>query len=348
MNNIEFKFNKKSQSILVWLISILAIVYLICVISLLIVAVKAIVLYSTKLLVPAIIIIAMCIVALLYTLDIVLWQIIGKEHIEITNNEIKLHQFGRIFNKKKTIEIDSIKSITKRIYSLKGINHYWFPSKQGSIKIEYNNKTISVGRNISEKEIDTLINTIQRNATTNITVSIKNEIRDYSGNEIMFYIFIVFSIFVGLPAYIWVPFTEDYKKLERDVRLSFLEDNYSKKYCYASVACWIATDADILEYIDSVHLNLYYKQCDISDAEAYEVCSDSTIKYFKPKRIMPTSSTGRFQYRGVIYVVDKRDSVYLAYSNKDLYNLFWVHTRYVHDSIPETINEFDRKLFFGF
>ena len=92
---------------------------------------------------------------------------------------------------------------------------------------------------------------------------------------------------------------------------------------------------------------MYYKQCDISDAEAYEICADSSIKYYTPKRIMP-SSKGRFLYRGVIYVVDKRDSLYLAYSNKDLYNLFWVHTRYVHDSIPETINEFDRKLFFGF
>ena len=344
---MKFYHYNRTKSILVWLITILAIVYLICVISLLIVAVKAIVLYSTKLLVPAIIIIAMCIVALLYTLDIVLWQIIGKEHIEITNNEIKLHQFGRIFNKKKTIEIDSIKSITKRIYSLKGINHYWFPSKQGSIKIEYNNKTISVGRNISEKEIDTLINTIQRNATTNITVSIKNEIRDYSGNEIMFYIFIVFSIFVGLPAYIWVPFTEDYKKLERDVRLSFLEENFPKKYCYASVACWDAADANILEFSDSIHLNLYYKQCDISDAEAYEICADSSIKYYTPKRIMP-SSKGRFLYRGVIYVVNRQDSLSLVYSNENLYDLFWVHTRYVHDSIPETINEFDRKLFFGF
>ena len=111
MNNIEFKFNKKSQSILVWLITMLAIVYLICVISLLIVAVKAIVLYSTKLLVPAIIIIAMCIVALLYTLDIVLWQIIGKEHIEITNNEIRAHQYGRIFNKKKIIKMYKLHKI---------------------------------------------------------------------------------------------------------------------------------------------------------------------------------------------------------------------------------------------
>lgn len=344
---MKFYHYNRSKSTLVWLITILAIIYLIGVISLLMLAIKAIVLYSTKLLVPAIIIIVMCIVALLYTLDIVLWQIIGKEHIEINNNEIKVHQYGRVFNKKKTIENDSISKIFKRQYSHKGINKFWFPSKQGSIKIEYNNKTISVGRNISEKEIDTLINTIQRNATTNITVSIKNEIRNYSGNEIMFYIFIVFSIFVGLPAYIWVPFTEDYKKLERDVRLSFLEENFPKKYCYASVACWDAADANILEFSDSIHLNLYYKQCDISDAEAYEICADSSIKYYTPKRIMP-SSKGRFLYRGVIYVVDKRDSLYLAYSNKDLYNLFWVHTRYVHDSIPETINEFDRKLFFGF
>ena len=344
---MKFYHYNRSKSTLVWLITILAIIYLIGVISLLMLAIKPIVLYSTKLLVPAIIIIVMCIVALLYTLDIVLWQIIGKEHIEINNNEIKVHQYGRVFNKKKTIENDSISKIFKRQYSHKGINKFWFPSKQGSIKIEYNNKTISVGRNISEKEIDTLINTIQRNATTNITVSIKNEIRNYSGNEIMFYIFIVFSIFVGLPAYIWVPFTEDYKKLERDVRLSFLEENFPKKYCYASVACWDAADANILEFSDSIHLNLYYKQCDISDAEAYEICADSSIKYYTPKRIMP-SSKGRFLYRGVIYVVDKRDSLYLAYSNKDLYNLFWVHTRYVHDSIPETINEFDRKLFFGF
>ena len=281
---MKFYYYNRTKSITVWLITILAIVYLICVISLLIVAVKAIVLYSTQLLVTAIIILTMCIATMLYTLDIVLWQIIGKEYIEITNNKINIRQYGRVFNINKTIKIDNIKNIIKRKYSSKGINNYWFPSKQGSIKIEYNNKTISVGRNISEKEIDTLINTIQHNATTNITVSIKNEIRDYSGNEIMFYIFIVFSIFVGLPAYIWVPFTKDYKKLERDVRLSFLEENFPKKYCYASVACWDAADANILEFSDSIHLNLYYKQCDISDAEAYEICADSSIKYYTPKK----------------------------------------------------------------
>ena len=110
-HNMKFYHYNRSKSILVWLITILAIIYLIGVISLLMLAVKAIVVYSTKLLVPAIIIIAMCIVALLYTLDIVLWQIIGKEHIEITNNEIKAHQYGRIFNKKKIIRIDSIKNI---------------------------------------------------------------------------------------------------------------------------------------------------------------------------------------------------------------------------------------------
>ena len=82
---MKFYHYNRSKSTLVWLITILAIIYLIGVISLLMLAVKAIVLYSTQLLVTAIIILTMCIATMLYTLDIVLWQITGKEHIEINN-----------------------------------------------------------------------------------------------------------------------------------------------------------------------------------------------------------------------------------------------------------------------
>ena len=114
---MKFYHYNRSKSTLVWLITILAIIYLIGVISLLMLAVKAIVLYSTQLLVTAIIILTMCIATMLYTLDIVLWQITGKEHIEINNNEIKVHQYGRVFNKKKTIENEKVREkYTKRLF----------------------------------------------------------------------------------------------------------------------------------------------------------------------------------------------------------------------------------------
>ena len=346
---MKFYHYNRSKSILVWLITILAIIYLIGVISLLMLAVKTIVLYSTKLLVPAIIIIAMCIVALLYTLDIVLWQIIGKEHIEITNNEIKLHQFGRIFNTKKTIEIDSIKSITKRIHSLKGINRYWFPSRQGCIKIRTGNKNIHLGRNISEEEIDILVKTIQDNTTNNFDVSIKNEMRDYSKNEIMFYIWIIFCITLGLPAFIWVPFLGDYEKQTLDARISYIERNYSKKYYYSNIACREVALAEVLAYCDSANIKLYCKQCDINDSVTYERCNGKSQTYSTHKRILSqTSADNLFLYNGIIYIVDKKDSIYAVYTTKDLYNLYWVHARYVHDSIPKTINELDRKQIFGF
>ena len=346
---MKFYHYNKSKSILVWLITILAIIYLIGVISLLMLAVKALVLYSTELLVPAIIIIAMCIVALLYTLDIVLWQIIGKEHIEITNNEIKAHQYGRIFNKKKIIRIDSIKSITKRIYSLKGINHYWFPSKQGSIIISIGNKNIHIGRNISEEEIDILVKTIQNNTTNNFDVSTKNEMRDYSKNEIMFYIWIIFCITLGLPAFIWVPFLDDYEKQTLDARISYIERNYSKKYYYSNIACRKVALAEVLAYCDSANIKLYCKQCDINDSVTYEHCNGKSQTYSTHKRIIPqTTANNLFLYNGVVYLVDKKDSLYVVYTTKDLNNLYWIHARYVHDSIPETINELDRKQIFGF
>lgn len=342
MNNLNFKFDRKSKSITVWVMTILAIIYLIGVISLLISAIKAIILFKNNILMSSILIMAMCVIALIYTLDIVLWQIVGKEEIEITDNELKVRQYGRIFSKKRIIQIGNIQGIFERKYSAKGINKFWFPSKQGKLKISNTQKDIFIGRNIDKAETQAIIHRLQSKLSNNITISIIDEIRDYSTNEIMFYIWVVSSIAVFLPAYIWVPFFHDYEKLEREVRLSYLEENYSKKYCYQRVACWESAEACILDFCDSTHINLYYEQCDISDAEAYEICGDSTIKYFTPKRIMPNSSTGRFRYCGIIYVISKQDSIYLAYSNRDLYNPFFVHARYVHDSMPDDMDEFHK------
>ena len=105
------------------------------------------------------------------------------------------------------------------------------------------------------------------------------------------------------------------------------------------VACWRSADACILDFCDSTYMNLYYKECNIVENQAYEVCNDSTITYFTRKSIMPPVK-GRRRYKGIVYVKEKRDSLCVVYANKeDLHNPFFVNAKYVHDSLHEDIDE---------
>lgn len=341
MNNMnEIIFNKKrSKSPLVILLTVLCFPYLFAVNYLLAFTIHVITTYKEASLASAIAIIVMCLTATIYVLDLILWQIIGKEKIEITNNELKVRQYGRIFCKKRNIPLESIKGIFERNYSAKGINKFWTPTKQGKLKISTTQKDIFIGRNIDEAETQSIIQELQSKLTHNISVSTINEIRDYNRNEIMFYIWVVSSIAIFLPAYIWVPFYRDYEELAWETRLSYLEENYPKKYCYIRVACLKSADACILDFCDSTHMGLYYKECDSVEEQAYEVCNDSTITSYTRKSIIPHRK-GRRIYKGIVYVKEQRDSLCVVYANKvDLHNPFFVNAKYVHDSLHEDIDE---------
>ena len=340
-------FNKKrSKSPLVILLTVLCFPYLYAVNYLLAFTIHVITTYKEASLASAIAIIVMCLIATIYVLDLILWQLIGKEKIEITNNELKVRQYGRIFCKTRNIPLESIKGIFERQYSAKGINKFWTPTKQGKLKISTTQKDIFIGRNIDEAETQAIIQELQSKLTHNISISTINEIREYSRNEILFYIWIVSGIAIFLPANIWMPFYRDYEELAWEARLSYLEENYPKKYCYMRVACWRSADACILDFCDSTYMNLYYKECNIVENQAYEVCNDSTITYFTRKSIIPHRK-GRRIYKGIVYVKEQRDSLCVVYANKvDLHNPFFVNAKYVHDSLHEDIDEFVKTTFF--
>ena len=348
MNNMnEIIFNKKrSKSPLVILLTVLCFPYLFAVNYLLAFTIHVTTTYKEASLASAIAIIVMCLTATIYVLNLILWQLIGKERIEITDNELIVRQYGRIFCKTRNIPLESIKGIFERQYSAKGINKFWTPTKQGKLKISTTQKDIFIGRNIDEAETQAIIQELQSKLTHNISVSTINEIRDYNRNEIMFYIWVVSSIAIFLPAYIWVPFFDEYEELERKARLLYLEENYQKKYCYARIACLTSTEAYILDFCDSTYMNLYYKECDSREQQTYERCNDSTNTSHTVESIMPHVK-GRWIYMGIVYVKEQRDSLCVVYANKvDLYNPFFVKAKYVHDSLHEDIDEFVKTTFF--
>lgn len=164
---MEFHHYNKSKSLAVWLHTIYCFIFL-GVSTAMILIIICHILPNTEIPIEFILIaISFCCFAILYSIDLILWQITGKEDLIITNNEICVRHYGRIFNKKQTIKITDITCVTERSYLKHGENNFWYPSKQGSIKIECNKKTYYIGRNIDKEERTFLISEIKRHCNKN-------------------------------------------------------------------------------------------------------------------------------------------------------------------------------------
>lgn len=157
---MEFHHYNKSKSVVVWLHCIYCIIFLGASITMMVIILCHI-LPNAELPIEFILVaISFCCFTALYSIDLILWQITGKEDLIITNNEICVRHYGRIFNKKQTIKITDITCVTERSYLKHGENNFWYPSKQGSIKIECNKKIFYIGRNIDTHETNRLIEII--------------------------------------------------------------------------------------------------------------------------------------------------------------------------------------------
>lgn len=162
---MEIHHYNKSKSIVVWLLNIYCLIFLLVAISMLLLVIYHHVLNTKVPIVMIVLMILICCIAIVYSLDILLWQIIGKEDLTITNNEICMHQYGRIFSNKRTVNIADITDISVRKYLKHGENNYWCPSKQGRIKIKYANRIIYIGRNIEILEAQNLVEIIENSRT---------------------------------------------------------------------------------------------------------------------------------------------------------------------------------------
>lgn len=164
---MEFHHYNKSKSVVVWLHCIYCIIFLGASITMMVIILCHI-LPNAELPIEFILVaISFCCFTALYSIDLILWQITGKEDLIITNNEICVRHYGRIFNKKYIIKVTDITCISERKYLEQGENNFFYPTKQGCIKIECNKNTYYIGRNIDKEERAFLISEIKRHCNKN-------------------------------------------------------------------------------------------------------------------------------------------------------------------------------------
>ncbi|MBP1672878.1 MAG: hypothetical protein H6Q25_693 [Bacteroidetes bacterium] len=101
----------------------------------------------------------------LFAIDIFLWRNYGKEEIIITDELITIYKKNRIFRKKKTIKLNTIKQISimdrSKLWTIQKMFEFWDFSYQGFIKIKYKwCRRYYFGENMFLEDIEDLINYI--------------------------------------------------------------------------------------------------------------------------------------------------------------------------------------------
>jgi len=93
-------------------------------------------------------------------IDIFLWHFLGKEIIYINETELEIRKVGRIFRKKKKIELYQIKDIylwQEKVRDIHLTFSYWDISRQGTLCVKYKHKEkYYIGMNMSDWEANEL------------------------------------------------------------------------------------------------------------------------------------------------------------------------------------------------
>ena len=116
---------------------------------------------------PSILEFVFCILPCLYFIDVFLWHYFGKEIIEVKDTELIIRKQGRLFKKKKIIQIHQIKDIyfwQKVVRDYHIIAAIWFSECQGALCIEYKrNREFYMGVNMNKREADELLEKLIEN-----------------------------------------------------------------------------------------------------------------------------------------------------------------------------------------
>ena len=95
-----------------------------------------------------------------FALDLILWQITGKEKILITDKQIQVYHYGRIVKKQQSITIRNIKRVTANNFWSSVITSFFTPTKQGCVRVASANHAIYLGKNLTDAETQKLIELI--------------------------------------------------------------------------------------------------------------------------------------------------------------------------------------------
>lgn len=322
--------NKRSHNVIDWLLVSFLFIYVCVVITLSCIIVFA----SLRDEMPYLFMIMtflFCLTVTVFAMDLILWQINGTECITTKEHDIEIAHTGRIFKKKLLIPYVDIKSVENCCNQKDVFRYFWFPMRQGSIKISYGHGDIvNIGRNLSYDESESLLSKLRGvRSDLNIVSSSKSK-HCWTRTEVLFLFWLTFSFFIAIPLGLYFDKMKEIQSHKDMERLNWLRNNYTTKYCYSDIGRYTCACADILEYTDSMYMGLYYHQCEITDSIAHEEKRST----YGVNKIMPDFYSKRFCFRGVVYVAYSLDSVSLVYTNIDLYNPFFVHNRYLHDSLP--------------
>ncbi len=272
---------------------------------------------------------------IVWAIDLVLWQIIGKEIVEITPEDITVRHRGRIFKYNKIIPVSSIKRIKNESNQIDMLRDFWFPKNQSYIKVLYNyDDSIRIGRNLTKTESVKLLDELQK-SYPNVPIDAETSPHKLTPNEIMFIIWAVGSVFLFIPAWFVVPVWQEKHDKERiekyTKRIAFIRHNYQKMYCYSNDFGSKCTKVIYMNESDSVYESIYIKQSKIYD---------SLIHYSKPPitilDVMPSGhSVNNNTIAGVVYLVSNRGEMSLVYTNICLFEPVFVLSRYLHTNLPE-------------
>ena len=273
---------------------------------------------------------------ILLAVDLVLWQIIGKEIVEISSEDITVIHTGRIFKYKKVVPVASIKQIKNESNQIDMLRDFWFPKRQSPIKVIYDyDDSIHIGRNLTQTECVDLLNELQ-SVFPNIEVMSDLSPHRLTVNEVLFIIWAVGSVLFFIPAWFVVPIIQerqDKEKIEKYTeRMAFIRHNYKKMYCYSTEYDECCLCVSMLNRNDSIYESSLEKLCHAEDSLAHF----STKPYISPD-IMPDNveiPISNF-FKGVVYISAKYESMSLVYSNNHLYEPVFVLNKYLHEGIPD-------------
>lgn len=328
-------YSNISKNPLTWLLVLFLIVYAVVGCVIVVVILKTIINSTEPSVRMMLMFVPVLIFLIVWSLDLILWQITGKETVEITKEGLKVSHSGRVFRYRRFVPITSIKKITNECNQSDVLRDFWVPQWQPKIKVVYNyNDSIRIGRNLSEAECSELLRELQ-GCYPGLKIEAELKPHKLTLNEILFIIWAVGCVFLFIPAWFVVPILQERHNNERiekyTERMKFIRENYQKMYCYSTEYGAMCNSIVYLNQCDSAYKDLYIMQCNISDSVIH-----NSVPPIRVPNIMPVGhSVNNNIFAGVVYMVSKKEDVSLVYTNVHLYAPVFVLNRYLHINLPE-------------
>lgn len=328
-------YSNRSKNPLTWILVLFSMAYAIMALVIVVVVAEDIIKPTESGSKVMLILVPLLLCLVVWSLDLILWQITGKETVEITKEGLKVSHSGRVFRYRRFVPVTSIKKIINECNQSDVLRDFWVPQWQPKIKVVYNyNDSIRIGRNLSEAECSELLRELQ-GCYPGLKIEAELKPHKLTLNEILFIIWAVGCVFLFIPAWFVVPILQERHNNERiekyTERMKFIRENYQKMYCYSTEYGAKCNSIVCMTESDSLYKSIYIMQCNIRDSVIH-----NSLPPIRVPNIMPVGhSVNNNIFAGVVYMVSKDEDVSLVYTNVHLYAPVFVLNRYLHINLPE-------------